>query len=263
MGNAAGRGLFQCHQKNSCGGVKGWGITHEGLTDRGGLDQMQQNFGGNMDTLDNPFRGKGLPEDVLTGAPWLSIDAASPEALLAQCPAAAQTPLVAVEGFAAPLWIKDERGRMGLGSFKALGAAYVIAHEAAATGKAPMAQALAGRTYVTASAGNHGLSVAAGAHVFGARAVVYLARTVPEGFADRLRAKGAEVVRAGDDYEASMDAAAQAAEDHGWTLLSDSSWPGYFDLPHRLMEGYLAMAAEATRQMPEAPTHIFLQAGVV
>ena len=28
------------------------------------------------------------------------------------------------------LWIKDERDRMGLGSFKALGAAYVIAREA-------------------------------------------------------------------------------------------------------------------------------------
>jgi len=215
-----------------------------------------------MQTLENPWRGVGLPEDVCAGAPWPSTDAAAPEALLGQCPAAAQTPLIAVEGFGTPLWIKDERGRMGLGSFKALGAAYVIAHEAAGTGTAPMSEALVGRTYVTASAGNHGLSVAAGAHVFGARAVVYLARTVPEGFADRLRAKGAEVVRAGDDYEASMDAAAQAAEDHGWTLLSDSSWPGYFDLPHRLMEGYLAMAAEATRQMPEAPTHIFLQAGV-
>ena len=215
-----------------------------------------------MQSLENPWRGVGLPEDVLAEAPWPSTHAAAPEALLRQCPAAAETPLAKVEGFGAPLWIKDERGRMGLGSFKALGAAYVIAHEAAATGKAPMSGALAGRTYVTASAGNHGLSVAAGAHVFGARAVVYLSRTVPEGFAERLRAKGAEVVRAGEDYEASMHAAAQAAEDHGWTLLSDSSWPGYFDLPHRLMEGYLAMAAEAARQMPQAPTHIFLQAGV-
>jgi len=215
-----------------------------------------------MQSLENPWRGVGLPEDVLGEAPWPSTHAAAPEALLRQCPAAAETPLAKVEGFGAPLWIKDERGRMGLGSFKALGAAYVIAHEAAATGTEPMSGALAGRTYVTASAGNHGLSVAAGAHVFGARAVVYLSRTVPEGFAERLRAKGAEVVRAGEDYEASMHAAAQAAEDHGWTLLSDSSWPGYFELPHRLMEGYLAMAAEAARQMPQAPTHIFLQAGV-
>ena len=215
-----------------------------------------------MDTLDNPFRGKGLPEDVLMGAPWPSVDATAPEALLAQCPAAAETPLVKVDGFGAPLWVKDERGRMGLGSFKALGAAYVIAHEAVAMGGEDLSQALMARTYVTASAGNHGLSVAAGARIFGARAIVYLSETVPEGFAARLREKGAEVLRAGADYEASMQAAVDAAVEKGWTLLSDSSWEGYFDLPHRLMEGYLAMAAETVRQMPEAPTHIFLQAGV-
>jgi diaminopropionate ammonia-lyase len=129
-----------------------------------------------------------------------------------------------------------------------------------------MSTALQGRTYVTASAGNHGLSVAAGARIFGARAVVYLAQTVPEGFAARLRDKGAVVVREGAEYEASMAAAAQAARDNGWTLLSDSSWPGYTDLPHRLMEGYLAMAAEAVEdwqaQDAAPPTHILLQAGV-
>ena len=215
-----------------------------------------------MESLQNPFRGKGLPEDVLRGAPWPSIAAAAPEALLAQCPAAGETPLVEVAGFGPHLWLKDERGRMGLGSFKALGAAYVIAHEAVATKADYLSTALKGRAYVTASAGNHGLSVAAGARIFGARAVVYLSETVPEGFAARLRKKGAEVVRAGADYEASMQAAAEAADEKGWTLLSDSSWEGYFDLPHRLMEGYLAMAAEATRQMPQPPTHIFLQAGV-
>ncbi|WP_320179303.1 pyridoxal-phosphate dependent enzyme [Roseovarius pacificus] len=215
-----------------------------------------------MDSLDNPWRGKGLPEDVLHDAPAPSIDAGAVEALLARCPAAGETPLVEAAGFGPRVWIKDERGRMGLGSFKALGAAYVIAHEAAATGVKDMANALNGRTYVTASAGNHGLSVAAGAQVFGAQAVVYLSDTVPEGFAQRLRGKGTEVVRAGRDYEASMQAATDAAVEKGWTLLSDSSWPGYFALPHRLMEGYLAMAAEAARQMPQAPTHILLQAGV-
>ena len=167
-----------------------------------------------------------------------------------------------MEGFGPQLWVKDERGRMGLGSFKALGAAYVIAHQAAETGSDDMATALTGRTYVTASAGNHGRSVAAGARVFGAEAVVYLAETVPEDFARRLRDKGASVVREGAEYEASMEGAAKAAVDNGWTLLSDSSWPGYFELPHRLMEGYLAMAAEAARQIPEVPTNIFLQAGV-
>ncbi|MEM7239699.1 MAG: pyridoxal-phosphate dependent enzyme [Pseudomonadota bacterium] len=154
--------------------------------------------------------------------------------------------------------IKDERGRMGLGSFKALGAAYVIAHDAAASG----AGSLGNTTYVTASAGNHGLSVAAGSRIFGARSVVYIAETVPESFADRLRSEGAEAKREGATYEDSMAAAAKAADDNGWRLLSDSSWPGYYERPHRLMEGYLVLMSEVFDDMAEAPTHIFLQAGV-
>ncbi len=218
-----------------------------------------------MKTIENPWRGQGLVDGVLAEMPAPSVDAAAPGALLARCPAHAETPLETRAAFGTTLWVKDERGRMGLGSFKALGAAYVIAHEAAASGADELTGqggALAGRTYVTASAGNHGLSVAAGARVFGARAVVFIADTVPEGFAARLRAMGAEVRRAGADYEASMKAAEAAARDNGWTLLSDSSWPGYADLPWRLMEGYLVMAAECVRQVPQAPTHIFLQAGV-
>ncbi len=215
-----------------------------------------------MHILENPWRGKALPDDTLNEIPMPSTDAEAVEALLRQCPSAGETPLVEAGGLPGTVWIKDERARMGLGSFKALGAAYVIACEAAETHAEDLKQALAGRTYVTASAGNHGMSVAAGARVFGADAVVFLADTVPEGFAERLREKGVRVVREGAEYEASMAAAMKAADDKGWTLLSDTSWPGYVMRPHRLMEGYLAMAAEAARQMPQPPTHIFLQAGV-
>lgn len=215
-----------------------------------------------MQLDENPWRGTGLPEEALPDIPWPSVDADAPRALLERCPAAGATPLVKAEGYGPTVWVKDERGRMNMGSFKALGAAYVIAHEAVQTGGADMMRALEGRTYVTASAGNHGLSVAAGAAIFGAHAVIYLASPVPEGFADRLRARGAEVVREGADYEASMKAAQRAADESGWTLLSDSSWPGYTALPHRLMEGYLTLAAEAAEEVPEAPTHILLQAGV-
>ncbi len=191
-----------------------------------------------------------------------SVDAAAAEGLPGLVADAPETPLIPIHGMGAQVWVKDERGRMGLGSFKALGAAYVIAHAAAKTGDADVSMALRGQTYVTASAGNHGLSVAAGAQKYGAEAVIYLAEAVPEGFADRLRQQGAKVVRSGVDYAQSMQAALKAADDNGWILLSDSSWPGYFDIPHRLMEGYLVMAAEAARQCPVEPTHILLQAGV-
>lgn len=206
--------------------------------------------------LQNPHRAQGGLQ-VDPSIPYPSIAADRVLALLSRCPDYAVTPLAQVTDPAtgAAIYVKDERNRMGLGSFKALGAAYVIA-------RAAQQGDISDQTYVTASAGNHGLSVAAGAKIFGARAVIYLSDTVPETFAKRLRDIGAEVVRAGQDYEASMKAAAAAAVDYGWTLLSDSSWIGYTELPHILMEGYTALAAEAIEQMPKVPDYIFLQAGV-
>ncbi|MEM9426267.1 MAG: pyridoxal-phosphate dependent enzyme [Pseudomonadota bacterium] len=197
---------------------------------------------------------------TLDHIPDPSVDVARPLGLLARCPKAAETPLQDATDLAemadvAHVHVKDERGRMGLGSFKALGAAYVIARDAA---EGPVSDT----TYVTASAGNHGMSVAAGAQAFGAHAAIYIAQTVPEAFAERLRAIGAEVRREGEIYEDSMAAAARAADDNGWVLLSDSSWDGYTDRPHTLMEGYLVLMEETVRQMPDPPTHIFLQAGV-
>ncbi|MCB1435476.1 MAG: pyridoxal-phosphate dependent enzyme, partial [Alphaproteobacteria bacterium] len=112
------------------------------------------------------------------------------------------------------------------------------------------------------SAGNHGLSVAAGARVFGANAIIYLAKTVPESFAERLRSKGARVIRAGDTYEESMAAASDAAIAHSWHLLSDSSWLGYEDPARDVMEGYLIMGDELAHQIESPPSHVFLQAGV-
>ena len=214
-----------------------------------------------MRIVKNPHRGKGK---LAPDAPYPSTDAARVSGLLGMCPKFAETDLVSAENLApvSGFWVKDERSRMGLGSFKALGAAYVIARQAFEQTKTPNAETLKGRTYVTASAGNHGLSVAAGAKTFGASAIVYIAETVPETFADRLRDINAVPVRAGADYAASMREAAKATQDNGWILLSDSSWEGYTELPHTLMEGYLQMAAEAAEQMPRRPTHIFLQAGV-
>ena len=219
-----------------------------------------------MQTKDNPWRGQGLPEDVLAGAPMPSIDADTARRVVDQCLVAGETPLTPVTGFGPEVWVKDERGRMGMGSFKALGAAYVIAHDAMTARRETMGDdifhALEGKTYATASAGNHGLSVAAGAQVFGATAVIFLAETVPESFANRLRGFGADVRRHGAIYEDAMAGAAEFAKTEGHVLLSDSSWPEYFERPYTLMEGYLTLMQEAVQQMSEPPSHIILQAGV-
>lgn len=226
-----------------------------------------------MDLLHNPYRGKGMPARADFARGRVESDPTSALALYARCPVASTTSLLEPAGLASDLEVgsihlKDERERMGLGSFKALGASHAIAREASSRladlngTPSDMSRILEDRVYVCASAGNHGLSVAAGARVFGARSIIYLSDAVPARFEARLREKGAEVVRWGATYEESMEAAARDAAANDWTLLSDSSWPGYVEIPMRVMEGYLIMGAEARDQLEEPPTHVFLQAGV-
>lgn len=224
-----------------------------------------------MDFINNRLKGTGLPDESGMASGELCTNPNAARSLFAKCPVAEVSPLNEVSAIAAQLGvaavhIKDERERLGLGSFKSLGAAFAIAKAAdkliMENPQLKHETALNGRVFVCASAGNHGLSMAAGARLFGADAVVYLAETIPEEFAERLTAKGAKVVRAGANYEESMTAALKAAEENRWELLSDSSWVGYTELPRDVMEGYLIMGAEVANQLSQPPTHIFLQAGV-
>ncbi|WP_170410104.1 pyridoxal-phosphate dependent enzyme [Ruegeria atlantica] len=204
-----------------------------------------------------------------------TLDVAKPLALLAACPAYNPSPLETRSLQGQSILIKDETNRMGLGAFKALGGVYAVARliearvghplEAGAFLDEPVKTVARTMTFVCASAGNHGMAVAAGARLFGAKARIHLADTVPEDFAVRLRDKGAEVVRSGDDYEASVAAAIGDAEATGAIHLADGSWPGYTEPPRLVMEGYTVIAEEMRTQLQSSgkwPSHVYLQAGV-
>ncbi len=176
------------------------------------------------------------------------------------------------------LRIKDEAGRFGLGSFKALGGAYavyqVLASELARRGVAANAssadlaggknaEAAASITVTCATDGNHGRSVAWGAQRFGARCVIYVHETVSEGRVDAIARFGAEVRRVPGNYDDAVRAAAAVAAANGWFIVSDTSWEGYTQVPVDIMQGYRLMAEEATAQWEgAAPTHVFIQGGV-
>jgi len=202
---------------------------------------------------------------------------------ISRWPGYAPTPLTALPGLArdlgiAAVWYKDESGRFGLGSFKALGGAYAVfrllAREiAAATGETVGAADLAagryrdrvaGITVTCATDGNHGRSVAWGARTFGCRCVIYIHETVSEGRRQAIAAYGAEVVRTPGNYDDSVRRAAEDAERNGWFVVSDTSYEGYVDVPRDVMQGYAVMADEAMAQLPPGvlPTHCFVQAGV-
>lgn len=210
-----------------------------------------------------------------------TLDIDDPLRFLAACPAYRPSPLQTLrDPSGVMLLAKDETDRMGLGSHKGLGGIYAIARliEQAWTraGGAPLApddllgeklRAFArGLTFVCASAGNHGLAVAAGARVFGARARIHLSATVPKAFAARLAARGAEVVRSGAIYEQSLAAAIADAETTGAILLADTCAEGEDCRPPALvMEGYAVIAEELRAQCAESglwPDRIYLQGGV-
>ncbi|SDK53754.1 diaminopropionate ammonia-lyase [Nonomuraea maritima] len=165
------------------------------------------------------------------------------------------TPVHAIPGLAGTrtAHLKDESTRLGIGSFKALGGGYAVHRLAQRHPDGP--------PFVCASAGNHGLSVAAAAAEAGVPCVVHLSDDVPEPFARRLRALGADVRRAGPDYDTAMATAQQAAREHGWRLVADSSWDGYTEIPLDVMRGYGVLLDELADTC-EPPTHVFVQAGV-
>lgn len=215
-------------------------------------------------------------ENIRTATPpqrGFRVDPARPLALLAKCPVHAPTPFGRAEALArvagvGDLWLKDEGARMGLGSFKALGGAFAVAQmicDAGGVDDPTEAPAEAAQmTFVTASAGNHGLSVAAGARVFGANAAVILPESAPAPFARRIAATGARVIHGGS-YDECVAQAIRLADECGWLHLADGSWPGYHERPALVMEGYAVLAEECRAALADEgdwPDHVFLQAGV-
>ena len=70
------------------------------------------------------------------------------------------------------------------------------------------------------------------------------------------------MIRVDGTYDDSVRQAARVSDENGWTVVSDTSWPGYERIPGLVMQGYTAIVREALRQLREPPTHVFVQAGV-
>lgn len=238
-----------------------------------------------MPTLFTQCRGTNVRAASLDASQRFDASTArSARTAFAGWPAFADTPLLRQDDLAGALgiealFLKDERARLGLDSFKGLGGAYAVFTLAAQSqGIDPgdpdaLAAFIAGPrrqaafhsaplTVTTATAGNHGRSVAAGAWLMGLDCVIFVYNGVPCEQIDAIAAYGARIVEVDGVYEDAVELCRATAEQEGWQIVSDTSWEGYSDIPLRIMEGYTLMAAEAIAAMPEAPTHVFLQAGV-
>jgi diaminopropionate ammonia-lyase family len=116
--------------------------------------------------------------------------------------------------------------------------------------------------FSTASSGNHGRSVAAGAKLFGNRCFIFLPKFTSAEKEAAIRQRGAEVIRVDGDYDTAVAECKRRSEQEGWTIISDTSWDGYDSIPRSVMRGYCVLVHEAIAQWQRAPTHVFVQAGV-
>ncbi len=200
---------------------------------------------------------------------------------LSACPAHRVTPLHALPGLARRLGVgeirvKDESQRFGFGAFKALGGVLAVysvlsgavgdAYHSQTSFAALMGnehpEVTAGYVFTTASSGNHGRSVAAGAKLFGNRCVIFLPKFTSADKEAAIRARGAEVIRVDGDYDTAVAECRRQAEANRWTIISDTSWEGYDAIPRSVMRGYTVLVEEIIRQWKAGPTHVFVQAGV-
>lgn len=90
---------------------------------------------------------------------------------------------------------------------------------------------------------------------------------VPVGTADArvaaLRAEGADVVVTTVGYDAAVRLMAQDSAASGWTIVSDTAWDGYEEIPRWIMAGYTRLMDEAAGQWGDAPPDVVIvQAGV-
>ncbi|MER9418284.1 pyridoxal-phosphate dependent enzyme [Mesorhizobium sp. M0306] len=189
----------------------------------------------------------------------------------------APTPLLDLPNLAANLDVTQvlakNEGHRALGSFKSLGGTYAgLCALARATGMdidellAPARARTSLPALITASAGNHGLAVAAAAKFAGGRARIYLYTGVPATRVRRIESQGAEIVWVDGTYDDAVDRASAAARAGEGILVADTSTDPDDLAVADVVAGYGVLAAEIRRQVDEVghlrPTHLFVQAGV-
>ncbi|MBN2471444.1 MAG: diaminopropionate ammonia-lyase, partial [Anaerolineae bacterium] len=200
-----------------------------------------------------------------------------------QIPGYRMSPLKGLPNLAAMLgvggiWVKDESVRLSLNSFKVLGGSFAIYQfirqklgiERDLTFSELMSDEIRARlgevTFCAATDGNHGKGVAWAARALGFKAVIYVHKFTSQARIKAIEANGATVIVVDGTYDDAVRQATLDAERNGWQVISDTSWPGYQDVPRWVMQGYTTALNEAQEELAaqgiSEPTHIFVQAGV-
>ena len=169
------------------------------------------------------------------------------------------TPLISLNKLSEKLGLnkifyKDESKRFHLKSFKALGGAYAV--EKVTKGNKEVVVS-------TATAGNHGRSVAWGSKKLGLKCKIFISKYVSEFRAEVMRSFGADVIRVKGNYDNSLKECIKQSKQNNWQIVQDVAWQDYKLVPKLTMAGYSVMMKEISEQINNQQiSHIILQAGV-
>ena len=167
-----------------------------------------------------------------------------------------ETPELASELGVARLFVKDESSRLGLPSFKILGASWAVYR---ALGRhiggwgdwerlADLNHALKPHkplALAAATDGNHGRAVARMARLLGLEARIFVPHGTAPARIDAIRDEGASCRVVNGTYDDAVDHSAGEASER-CLVVSDTSWPGYEEVPAWVIEGYSTIFAEAS-----------------
>ena len=169
------------------------------------------------------------------------------------------TPLISLNKLSEKLklnkiFYKDESKRFHLKSFKALGGSYAV--EKVTKGNKEI-------VISTATAGNHGRSVAWGSKKLGLKCKIFISEHVSESRAEVMRNFGADVIRVKGNYENSLNECIKQSNQNNWQIVQDVAWQDYKLIPKLTMAGYSVMMKEISEQINNQQiSHVILQAGV-
>ena len=223
----------------------------------------------------NP-RASGILPEALLSMPR------EPLAFHRRLPGYSPTPLIDAPGLAGALGVrelllKDESSRLGLPAFKILGASWAIYRALEKRVGRPLEpwrtiEELAERlaplrplALATATDGNHGRAVAHVAALLGFDAQIYVPAGTAQARIDGIAREGAHLEIVAGTYDDAVARAAQAAN-QGCLVISDTSWPGYEEIPRWVMEGYSTIMFEIDDELAKRgaknPDLVAVQFGV-
>lgn len=201
-----------------------------------------------------------------------------------QIPGYNVTPLLALPNLAELLgiggiYVKNEAKRLNMNSFKVMGGSYAVYN---------LIRQLLGRegenlsfeylksaechltlgdvVFCSATDGNHGRGLAWTCKQLGFPCKIYVHSETSQPRIDAITKFGAQVTVVDGNYDDAVRQAAADAKANGWYVVSDTSWPGYEEIPTWIMQGYNSIMLEAQEQLSGMgivkPTHVIVQAGV-